>query len=381
MTFAYAPRRGCSLRTIATIGVACLLAACSTLPSSGPTGPEIRSAARKTRAQLPFKLIEVDTFGQVPAPPQLPSSSLAPLAEVPADTIGPGDVLNITIYEAGVALFGGSSRSIGAPLFDPSANAERLPPVRVDDFGFIRLPFTGTIRAAGATTAQLQSTIRSRLQGLSQDPQVLVSVAEPVTNTVILSGEISRPGRLALATNRETLSDAIALAGGYRGDAKDIVARVQRQGQIYEVRLADLLDLPILDLPIGPGDKITLVNRPQSFSVLGAPNRSDEIRFPRTTVSLSQAVALAGGVNPNLGDAGAIFVFRYKRLPNGTEEPVIYHVNMMKADAYFIAQRFMIRDRDLIYVGNAQANQPTKFVQLLSQLFVPVTTVRATIAQ
>jgi polysaccharide export outer membrane protein len=316
--------------------------------------------------------------------PPSPLSSLVAPNLVPADTIGPGDILNIAIYEAGVSLFGRSSvgsAARGGVAFDPSSNAEKLPPVRVDDFGFIRLPFTGTLRAAGLTTAQLQLVIRNRLQGLSQDPQVMVSVAEPIANTVIISGEVSKPGRLYLATNRETLADAIALAGGYRGAAKDVVARVQRGGSSFEIRLADLLDLPDRDVSLSPGDKITLVNKPEAFSVLGAPNRTEEIAFPRTKVSLSQALALAGGINPNLGDARAVFVFRYEPQADGTEAPVVYHVNMMKAGSYFIAQRFIIRDRDVIYIGNAQANQPTKFVQLLSQLFVPVTTVRATVTQ
>jgi len=35
-----------------------------------------------------------------------------------------------------------------------------------------------------------------------------------------------------------------------------------------------------------------------------------------------------------------------------------------------------MQDRDVLYVGNARANQLTKFVQLLSQLFVPVATAR-----
>ena len=46
---------------------------------------------------------------------------------------------------------------------------------------------------------------------------------------------------------------------------------------------------------VAPGDRITVISRPQSFSVLGAPNRAEQIRFPRGRVSLSEAVALAGG--------------------------------------------------------------------------------------
>jgi polysaccharide export outer membrane protein len=384
MAFFRRPQRGMTFCTTAlALGLSVLAAGCSTLPSSGPTGSEIRSAAKRADIPLPFTIVEVDTAAEIPAPIPTPVPMLTAPPAVAPDTIGPGDLLNVTIYEAGVSLFGNSAPRTGtAPAtFDASANAERLPPVRVDDNGLIRVPFAGSIRAAGRTTAELQSMIRSRLQGMSQNPQVLVSVAEAINNTVIVSGEVARAGRLPLMTNRESLTDVLALAGGHRGEAKDLVARIDRDGHSFQIRLADLADVPNRDIPIGPGDRITLLSKPQTFSVLGAPNRAEEIRFPRTRVNLTQAIALAGGVNPNLGDAAAVFVFRYEMQPDGIERPVVYHLNMMRAGAYFLSQRFMMRDQDLVYIGNAQANQPTKFVQLLSQLFVPVTTVRATVAQ
>jgi polysaccharide export outer membrane protein len=324
-------------------------------------------------------LIEVEGPAAIPAGPPAPASTLLSMPAQPTDLLGPGDVLNITIYEAGVALFGNSAlRAAGAAAgIDTSSSAERLPTVRVDDYGYIRVPFVGRIRAAGRTAAELQETIQNGLRGMSQDPQVIVSIEQSITNSVILAGEVAKPGRLVLATNRESLIDAIALAGGYRGAAKDAVARVQRDGQTFEIRLSDLLDTPQQDVVVAPGDRITLVSRPQSFSILGAPNKSEEMNFPRSHLTLAEAVALAGGANPNAGDAGAIFVFRYVPLPNGTEQPTVYHLNMMKPGAYLLSQRFLMRDRDVLYVGNARANQLTKFVQLLSQLFVPVATARA----
>jgi polysaccharide export outer membrane protein len=36
-----------------------------------------------------------------------------------------------------------------------------------------------------------------------------------------------------------------------------------------------------------------------------------------------------------------------------------------------------MQDRDVLYIGNARANQVSKFINLLSQLFVPVATARA----
>lgn len=373
-------RNGLFRGVLVLLTAAVSLSGCASLPSSGPTGVEIRQAAAGKTGQYPFDLVEVAGVEALPAAPLVPTSTLSQIPPRPTDLLGTGDVLNITVYEAGVSLFGTALRTAaasGGTVIDTSSSAERLPAVRVDDFGYIKVPFVGRIRAAGRTAAELQAIIQNGLRGMSQDPQVLVSIEQSISNSVILAGEVSKPGRLVLATNRESLIDAIALAGGYRGDAKDAIARVQRDGQMFEIRLSDLLDLPQQDVPVAPGDRITLVNRPQSFSVLGAPNKAEEINFPRSHLTLAEAVALAGGANPNAGDAAAIFIFRYVVLANGTEKPTVYHLNMMKPGTYLLSQRFLMRDRDVLYVGNARANQLTKFVQLLSQLFVPVATARA----
>ena len=373
-------------RTVVLRGVLLLLSAafalssCASLPSSGPTGTEIRRAAAANATDFPYVLVDVVSPASIPPGPAQVGSAALNIVRQPTDLLGPGDVINVTVYEAGVALFGNSNVRAATSAgggFDPSSTAERLPAMRVDDDGFINVPFIGRVRAAGRTAAELQGLIQSGLRGMSQDPQVMVSIQESITNSVIVAGEVAKPGRLVLSTNRESLVDAVALAGGYRGAAKDAVARVQRDGETFEIRLSDLLDLPSEDIRVAPGDRITIVNRPQSFSVLGAPNRAEEVVFPRSRLTLAQAVALSGGANPNQGDAAAIFVFRYVRLPDGTEQPTVYHLNMMKPGAYLLSQRFLMHDRDVLYVGNARANQLVKFVQLLSQMFVPVATVRA----
>jgi polysaccharide export outer membrane protein len=375
------PRRSGLFRgAFPVLAGALALTGCASLPSSGPTGIEIRRAAVAKPGQYPFTLVEVETPATIPPAPSVPASTLITMPPRPTDLIGPGDVLNITVYEAGVSLFGTALRTAavaGSTTIDVSSSAERLPTVRVDDYGYIKVPFVGRLHAAGHTAAELQAMIQSGLHGMSQDPQVLVSIEQSITNSVILAGEVTKPGRLVLATNRESLIDAIALAGGYRGEAKDAVARVQRDGQTFEIRLSDLLDMPQQDLQVAPGDRITLVSRPQAFSVLGAPNKSEEINFPRGRLTLAEAVALAGGANPNAGDAGAVFVFRYVPQPGGAEQPTVYHLNMMRPGTYLLSQRFLMHDRDVLYVGNARANQLTKFVSLLSQLFVPVATARA----
>lgn len=375
------PRRSV-FRSVIFASAALSLASCASLPVSGPTGHQIRSAAIAPSTAYPFKLIEVETQRDLPPAPIIPASTLATMPPQPTDLLGPGDVIDVTVYEAGVSLFGTALHAAAAAdgaAMDTSSTAEKLPPLRIDDYGYIKVPFIGRMHAAGHTAEELQSMIQNGLKGMSQDPQVLVSVAQSITNSVILAGEVAKPGRLVLVTNHESLVDAIALAGGYRGDAKDAVARVQRDGQSFEIRLSDLMDMPQKDIQVEPGDRITLVNRPQTFSILGAGNRSEEVTFPRGHLSLAEAVALAGGANPNAGDAAAIFVFRYVRQPDGTEQPTVYHLNMMRPGGYLLSQHFSMRDRDVLYIGNARANQLTKSVQLLSQLFLPVATVRSTV--
>ena len=59
--------------------------------------------------------------------------------------------------------------------------------------------------------------------------------------------------------------------------------------------------------------------------------------------------------------------------------PKVYHLNMMQTGAYFLAQKVMMQDKDVLYFGNAAANQPSKVIQLISQLFSPILTVTSAV--
>ena len=285
-----------------------------------------------------------------------------------------GDVLDIAIYESGIALFGRSAPAVagGEANFDSAAKAERLPPTRVSDEGTINVPYIGELAVKGRTTAEVERQIRQALRGKSQNPQVLVSIREGLTNSVIVGGDVARPGRLVLPTNRESLTDVIALAGGNRGEIKDMAVRVQRAGVNGDFRLSDIMADPAQDIRIFPADRIALVKAPRSFSVMGAAGKAEQIAFAAPQVSLAEAVAQAGGSNPNTGDPRAVFVFRITKGANGEDKPVVYHFNMMQASSFILAQRFAMTDKDVLYIGNAAANQPSKLVQIVSQLFFPL---------
>lgn len=356
--------------------LAALIAGCAAIPSSGPTGRELRSQISSDLATVPISLVPVKTMGDLPVAVQTVAvfrDDYTPPA--PTELVGPGDVIEIAVYETGIALFGGGgapSAAASAGGLSPGARAERFPPFRVSDKGSINFPYVGEIAVAGRTTDQIEAQLKRELRGKSQNPQVLVSIAQGVTNSIIIGGDVRNPGRLVLPTNRELLSDVIALAGGSTGDLKDILVRIQRRDARGDFRLSDILAEPAQDIRIFPSDRILLVRAPQSFSVLGASGRSDQIAFNAPRLSLIEAVAQAGGANANAGDPRAIFVFRLTTGADGAEVPTVYHFNMMEASSFILAQRFAMHDKDVLYVGNAEANQPTKLVQIISQLFFPL---------
>ncbi len=352
------------------------LCACSTLPSSGPTGGQITDTALEAQvAGAAIDIVPVNSIADVPPVAEPIDWQLPDYDPPPSDMIGPGDVLSVTVFEAGVALFGGGRSADVAGGFDPSVKAQTLPPRRVDDNGMIDIPYVGTIQVLGNTLADVQVKIREGLRTFSQDPQVSVTRQEVIGNSIIIGGEVAQPGRLVLQTNRETLSDVIALAGGYRGEAKNLTLLIERGDDLVRLRLSDVLAGTYDRVRAYPGDRVTILAEPLIFSVLGATGRVQQIPFVRERMNVIEAIAAAGGPNSNAGDPKAIFLFRYTG-PNKTQ-PTVYHFNLMQTPTFFLAQRFALRDDDVLYFGNSESNQPRKLIQTIGQLFSPIVTATA----
>lgn len=356
-----------------------LASGCATLPSSGPSGREILRSETLPDNVLGFHVIPLVDAQSLPAPV---SEELDPLMPTSArdsiNLIGIGDTIQVVIYEAGVTLFGGSAvgpSSVGGAIDTGSAKSQTLPPITVDETGYISIPFAGRIRADGMTTYELQDVIAARFRGKSQMPQILVSIPYPVSQAVLIGGEVVKPGRIAIATGRETIWDAITLAGGYRGDSSDLMVRLVRGSQTLEERVSRLSHSSARDTRILPGDRIQVYRQPLTFTAFGAPGKVDQFAFGKEDLNLVEAIARVGGSSPAAGDPSAIFVFRYS-VDNGVEKPIIYYLNMKKTGAYFLAQKFTMKGQDVLYIGNAASNQPSKLIQIIGQFFTPFLMIR-----
>lgn len=361
---------------------ALLLAGCSALPGSGPTAAEIRRGAKPDQNTIGFRIVDVnaDVVRDVTRRAMAADAALPTLVTLAApgrnDVVGPGDILTVGVYEVGVSLFGANSDT-GA-TFDPSARGQSFPTVVVDRQGAITLPYVGRIEVAGRTPSEIQTLIERGLRGKSQNPQALVTVRLNVSDTVFVSGDVRRPGRFDLSLQNERLLDAIALAGGADYSSEDTVVRFTRGRNTVEERLARIRSGAGDDLVLIPGDRIELIKRPRSFLVMGASTRVSQVSFETGDLSLAEAVARAGGPTDSVADPSAVFLFRYDPAAAGAgDQPVIYRLNMMQPVNYFLSQRFAVRDKDVIYIANAAANRPAKFVSIINQLFSPFVTAYA----
>jgi polysaccharide biosynthesis/export protein len=140
---------------------------------------------------------------------------------------------------------------------------------------------------------------------------------------------------------------------------------------------------PLQNVQLQPGDVVTVLFQPLSFTALGATGRNEEIPFEATGLTLAQALGRTGGLNDNRADAQGIFIFRleaqdalaWPRQPVATtpegKVPVVYRLDLKNPGSFFVAQGFAIKDKDVLYVSNAPAAELQKFLNLITSVVYP----------
>jgi len=181
--------------------------------------------------------------------------------------------------------------------------------------------------------------------------------------------------------------DLIAAAGGARAPVYETFVRLSRQGVTATIPMEALVSDPAENIYAQPGDVLTLVRLPQSFTVFGATLQNTQVPFTSERMTLVEALAKAGGLQDQRSDPAGVFLFRFEPTqvvsalgrpllntgPDGSS-PVVYRLDLSDAKSYFLAQRFPIEDKDIIYVANAELNELQKFFTLLNTLTGPVIT-------
>jgi polysaccharide export outer membrane protein len=260
-----------------------------------------------------------------------------------------------------------------------------IPDQQVAPDGAIGVPFAGRVPAARRTPTEVQQTIEGRLARKALQPQALVIVKKSDANTVTVAGEVAAGARVRLSPAGDRLLEVIAAAGGAKAPVYETFVRLSRNGVTAAIPLERLVAEPAENIYAQPGDIITLVRVPQTFTVFGATGRNAAIAFNAENITLSQALAKSQGLRDDLANPKGVFLFRHEpasivqalnqpmasREPDGMS-PVAYRFDFSDANSYLIADQFPVHDKDIIFVSDAGAVQVQKLFTLFQTITGPV---------
>ncbi|WP_322086315.1 polysaccharide biosynthesis/export family protein [Burkholderia sp. BCC1999] len=370
-----------------------ILSACSAIPTSGPSRSQIERSAGAPEDQgreAGIQVVDVnDQIARRLYAERIRSDFLSTLGGTPAfqQQLGVGDTIEVSIWEAPPAtLFGATAPSDGRSAGPTNARVTVLPDQTIDGSGMINVPFAGAVRAANRTTTQLQQDIAARLKNIAHDPQVLVKLSRNATSYVTIVGDVASSNRMQLSARGERLLDALASAGGVRQAVDKVTIQITRGGAVVQMPLETVIRDPRQNVPLRAGDVVTALYQPYSFTALGATGKNEEINFEAQGITLAQALARAGGLQDSRSDAQGVFIFRLEdaktlqwptqpvRTTVDGKVPVIYRINLRDPNSFFVAQSFMMDNKDLLYVSNAPITELQKFLNVVFSVAYPVVT-------
>ena len=203
-----------SSRTAQKLAVGLLVLALTACASLGASGPETRAVRNADEKNVGSANIQIITVTDDVARRVLAASRSGLFSEVLGDVapewtlIGSGDVLQVSIWEAPPAVLFGATSTFGTSsaglntMAGPLAQQNSMPEMMVDADGMIRIPFAGSVRAAGRTPQQVEREIISRLSGKAHQPQVAVRIARNASSAVTLVGDIANNTSSSLDAER-----------------------------------------------------------------------------------------------------------------------------------------------------------------------------------
>jgi polysaccharide biosynthesis/export protein len=367
---------------LGTLGAVLAVAGCTNpwMPVAGPESWDIH-AHRQGPDSLPYALIKLtppilDVLAT--SAPRL-SSEFTDRRPPKVLKFGIGDFVAVTIFEAAA---GG--------LFIPSeagvrpGNFVTLPNQQVDNDGNITVPYAGAVRALDRTPPEVEQTIVNALKNRAIEPQVVVALSQQNTSLISVLGEVNQPARFPVSFAGEKVLDEITRAGGPKGQGFDTWVMLERDGKRATVPFGALVYEPTNNIYARPNDTIYLYREPQTFVEFGAAGQQGQFNFDAWRISLAEGVAKAGGLNDTLADPAGVYLYRGE--PRDVAErmgidvsafespliPVVYNVNLRDPAGYFLASKFQMRNKDVIFVSNAVEIEQAKIMNYINLITATV---------
>lgn len=376
---------GAAFRALGScLGMASLVASLTScgnwLPSAGPSVNEVYAGMRSpSTGENRFALIDVSPVVVAKMETWAPASLQGTFGQqrpFSGQVIGVGDYVQVMVWEAAAGgLFSASAMQIGGGAGSRTAT---IPEQVVGPDGAITVPYAGRVRVVNRTPQQIEEAIVAALQGKAIEPQALVTVTKNIANTVTVVSETTGGNRVPLTTRGDRILDVIATAGGTKAPPHETFVTLVRDGRSLRIPMQAILSDPNENVFVRPGDTVSIAREVQTFTAAGATGTTAVVPFEAMGITLDQAIARAGGINDNRANPEGVFVIRYER-PQDYDQlglvrpeagplnqiPTIYRLNMRDPVGFFLARRFPIRNKDILYVSNAPSMEIQKFLTIM----------------
>lgn len=286
--------------------------------------------------------------------------------EVPASydyLIGRGDVLSIIVYDhPELTIPAGSERSASE-----SGNV-------VHSDGTIFYPYIGRVEVAARTVRDVRDEIQRRLANYVAQPQVDVKVVAFNAQKAYVTGQVADPGTFPITNVPTRILDAIGFAGGLTENANWHEVVLTRDGRDIRLSVYDMLTRGDLaqNLLLRDGDVLHVPDvGNQQVYVMGEVKNAMPIAMGNSRLSLTGAIAYAGGIREVSANASGVFVIR--RNPDTNDKfATVYQLDARNAAAFALGTEFMLQPTDVVYVTAAPVS---RWNRVLSQLLPSLTSI------
>jgi polysaccharide biosynthesis/export protein len=252
------------------------------------------------------------------------------MANSPAIDIGPGDLLDIVVFDT------------------PELSTH----VRVTQDGFANLPVIGRIELSGLNADRAARAIEDELRrrNLLLEPHVTVFITEYASQGATVSGEVRQPGIYPTLGKRRLL-DMLAIAGGISATAGKTVSIIHRDDpshplNIHLVGTPDHLGAQ-QNPEVFPGDTIIVAKAGVVYIVGDVGKPGGFLVDNNEPLSTAQALSLAGGANRTAALSKTRLI---RKVNDGREEYMLDLAKLLKGEQADLK----VQDGDIIWVPSSQ---------------------------
>ncbi|MFZ6690800.1 SLBB domain-containing protein [Undibacterium sp. SXout20W] len=281
----------------------------------------------------------------VPVNPVLPATTVVPVETqaAPVTNVVAATVKHTETTEPQNDVVGEGDQLLVTVFGQPDLSADII----VGANGSITLPLVGTIDVKGKTGAEVAAAFANKLQQGQYlvNPKVSVKVAQQVSRSFSVLGEVARPGRFILQGTLSVL-DALSLAGGVTPRADKNLKVLRRAGQDGKAELVEYASIHLdfdSDKSNGqfmqkvlPND-VLIVGQLKNFYVYGEVRRPGSYPM-EDDLNVMRVISIGGGVTDR-GSTSRIIIHR--KLPGGELKEISARISdvVLPGDVVFINER------------------------------------------